>query len=52
MHEGKHGILDDLEDLESLFGTDDEEECNHKHEHGDSPCKDDHSIHKDKNHDK
>ena len=26
MHEGKHGILDDLEDVESLFGDDEEEE--------------------------
>ena len=26
MHEGKHGILDGLEDLDDLFGGDDEDE--------------------------
>ena len=26
MHEGKHGILDGLEDLDDLFGGDDDEE--------------------------
>lgn len=26
MHEGKHGILDGLEDMDDLFGLDDEEE--------------------------
>ncbi|MDD3217613.1 MAG: hypothetical protein PHC41_01090 [Lachnospiraceae bacterium] len=26
MHEGKHGILDGLEDMDDLFGIDDEEE--------------------------
>ncbi len=26
MHEGKHGILDGLEDLDDLFGSDDDEE--------------------------
>ncbi len=30
MHEGKHGILDDLEDVESLFGDDEEEEDDEK----------------------
>ena len=25
MHEGKHGILDGLEDMDELFGVDDEE---------------------------
>ena len=26
MHEGKHGILDGLEDLDDLFGGDDDDE--------------------------
>lgn len=26
MHEGKHGILDDLDDMDSLFGTGEEDE--------------------------
>ncbi|MCI8342370.1 MAG: hypothetical protein HFE62_04060 [Firmicutes bacterium] len=26
MHEGKHGILDGLEDMDDLFGVDDEKE--------------------------
>lgn len=25
MHEGKHGILDDVEDMDDLFGMEDEE---------------------------
>ncbi len=25
MHEGKHGILDDLDDMDELFGDDEEE---------------------------
>lgn len=43
MHEGKHGILDDVDDMDALFGAD-EEECKdckpgkpcekHKHGHG------------------
>lgn len=26
MHEGKHGILDDVDDLDELFGDDEEED--------------------------
>ena len=26
MHEGKHGILDDIEDMDDLFGVDDDED--------------------------
>ncbi|WP_157784194.1 hypothetical protein [Treponema primitia] len=26
MHEGKHGILDDVEEMDALFGEDDEED--------------------------
>jgi len=26
VHEGKHGILDDLDDMDSLFGTGEEDE--------------------------
>lgn len=44
MHEGKHGILDDVDDMDDIFGTDEEEEeggqkdkhkHKHKHNHGD-----------------
>lgn len=28
MHEGKHGILDGLEDMDELFGLEDEEDTN------------------------
>jgi hypothetical protein len=32
MHEGKHGILDDMDDMDELFGNDEddeeEENCN------------------------
>ncbi|GHU07754.1 hypothetical protein FACS1894151_02560 [Spirochaetia bacterium] len=26
MHEGKHGILDDVEEMDALYGEDDEED--------------------------
>ncbi|MBP1736404.1 MAG: hypothetical protein H6Q60_285 [Oscillospiraceae bacterium] len=39
MHEGKHGILDGLEDMDDLFGLEDEEEEDKEgHEHGDCGC--------------
>ena len=30
MHEGKHGILDGLEDMDDLFGLEEEDEQEHK----------------------
>ncbi len=36
MHEGKHGILDGLEDMDELFGADEHEHeeghCGHHHD--------------------
>ena len=32
MHEGKHGILDDVEDIDDLFELEDEEEETEKEE--------------------
>jgi len=43
MHEGKHGILDDVEDVDDIFGTEEDCDCddvcencegeNHDHKH-------------------
>lgn len=48
MHEGKHGILDDVDEIDDLFGSDEEgeeEDCDeHDHEH--CHCHDHHN-HKD-----
>lgn len=41
VHEGKHGILDDLENIDHLFGLEDEEGKEDKH-------KDKHKKEKDK----
>ncbi len=49
MHEGKHGILDDVDDMDDIFGTNEEEEeggkkdkHKHKHDHGDQDHHDNH----------
>jgi hypothetical protein len=34
MHEGKHGLLDGVEDIDDLFG-DDEDEGSDEHDHDD-----------------
>ena len=43
MHEGHHGIFDDIEDMDDLFGI--SEEHNHNHEHHDHEDKHDNSEH-------
>lgn len=35
MHEGKHGILDGVDDIDSLFGVEEEHEHADGHEHVD-----------------
>jgi len=32
MHEGKHGIMDDLDDMNDLFGSEEDEEDNDEKE--------------------
>ena len=34
MHEGHHGIFDDIEDMDDLFGI--SEDHNHEHNHNDT----------------
>jgi len=46
MHEGKHGILDGLDDLDDLFGKEDKETDKENHKHGDHK----HGDHKHDNH--
>ena len=43
MHEGHHGIFDDIEDMDDLFGI--SEDHNHEHEHHDHEDKHDNSEH-------
>lgn len=43
MHEGKHGILDGVEDMDSLFGNEDEHDHEHDHDHEHGDHKHDHS---------
>ena len=47
MHEGHHGIFDDIEDMDDLFGIseDHNHEHNHNHEHHDHEDKHDNSEH-------
>ena len=51
MHEGHHGIFDDMEDMDDLFGISEDHdhghhhEHNHKHEHHDHEDKHDNSEH-------
>lgn len=33
MHEGHHGILDDIEDMDDLFGIGEEHDHHHSHSH-------------------
>lgn len=47
MHEGHHGIFDDIEDMDDLFGIseDHNHEHNHNHKHHDHEDKHDNSEH-------
>ncbi|WP_455542444.1 hypothetical protein [Intestinibacter sp.] len=33
MHEGHHGIFDDMEDMDDLFGINEEHDHGHEHHH-------------------
>lgn len=43
MHEGKHGILDGVDDIDDIFGTKEktDEKAEHEHEHKDDKKKKD-----------
>lgn len=51
MHEGKHGILDDLDDMDKLFGTDEDDVHEHEHDHEHDHEHNHHHDHHDHEHD-
>ena len=48
MHEGKHGILDDVDEMDDLFGVDEEKDSTKekKHDHHDDHHDDHHNDQK------